>query len=83
MLNNITGYVLYRKAGWVAMEQDVDVDESSWKWAHLSSPVDDGELWRVGALGSNGVSRNQRLRRVAHYDLHGDRINNQYSIFTH
>ena len=29
------------------MEQAVYAGESSWKWAHLSSPVDDGELVKL------------------------------------
>ena len=29
VLNNRTRYVLYRRADWVAMEQDVDARESS------------------------------------------------------
>ena len=47
----------------------------------MASPVDDGELQRVGAPESNGISRNRRYKRVVREHLHGDRITNHYSTF--
>ena len=41
--NNKTRYVLYRKAGWVAMEQAVDARESSWS----------GCTWQVRLMTAN------------------------------
>ena len=46
-VNNKTIYILYHGNGWMMVNQAVDARESSWKWAHLSVPVVDGELGKL------------------------------------
>ena len=49
MLNNKTRYyVLYRIAGWMAMES-TRTRAKLLGYVHVAGQVDDGELWPVGA----------------------------------
>ena len=59
ILKNKTIYVLYRKAGGVAVKQSVDARKSSWsRCTYQVQKVT--ENLPVGTLESNGVSRNKR-----------------------
>ena len=47
----------------------------------MTSPVDDGELWRVGTRESKGY-REKKKKNGCALVVHGFRINNQYSVIT-
>ena len=46
---------------------------------HLSSPVDDGELWQLGTRESNGYRKTKDREALCVSIVYGDRVNNQYS----
>ena len=50
-------HVLYHEIGLVIVEQAVDARESSWKWAHLSIPVVDGELGKLVLAKARGFCK--------------------------
>ena len=73
-VNNKTISVLYHETCWLTVKQAVDARESSWKGAHMSVPVVDGELGKLVLAKAKGS--------YCALIVHGDRVSNQYSIFT-
>ena len=62
------------------VKQVVDACESSWKWAHVSITVVDGELSKLVLAKARGFRETNKAKYVA-LVVHGDRIYNQYNIF--
>ena len=62
------------------VKQAVDACKSSWKWAHVSIAVVDGELDKLVLAKARGFRETNEEKYVA-FVVHGGRINNQHNKF--
>ena len=70
-------HVLYHEIGSMTVKQAVDARKSSWKLAHLSITVVDGELGKLVLAKARGFRETNKDRYYCGSVMHGDRINNQ------